>query len=132
MITLQTYDERKEYLYLGDKLCQETFGNQRYLNQVFYTSKEWRRVRDLVIIRDLGCDLGVEGCDLRESKIIIHHINPITAEDIINRSPKLFDMDNLVAMSQATHNYIHYGTATLAEDRTYVGRSLNDTCPWKL
>lgn len=129
LIKLKTFDERIQYLYLGDKLCHETFGRYRYLNQQFYTSKEWRRLRDEIILRDGGCDLGVEGCDLRKMSALIHHINPITIEDLIERSPKVFDPDNLITLSLKTHNYIHYGTETA--ETTFVERFPNDTCPWK-
>lgn len=127
---LETFDERMQYLFLGDKLCHETFGTQRYLNQYFYTSKEWRKTRNDIIVRDNGCDLGVEGCDLRERNILVHHINPITIEDVIDRSSKLFDPENLISTSLGTHNYIHYGTEM--DHNPVIERFPNDTCPWKL
>lgn len=126
--SLETFDERLEYLYIGDKVGNQTFGNARWLNQKLYKSPEWQRTRDRVITRDLGCDLGVEGCELTSRNILIHHINPITEEDVINRNPCLFDMDNLIAVSLSTHNYIHYGTK---QNEGYVERKPNDTCPWR-
>lgn len=129
LITFDTFDERIRYLYLGDKLCHMTFGDQRYLNQYFYTSKEWRRTRNNIIIRDNGCDLGIEGCGLKSKNILVHHINPITIEDVLNRSDNLFDPENLISLSLRSHNYIHYGTEMNANP--IVERSKNDTCPWK-
>lgn len=128
MRTLETYEERLEYLYIGDKVGRPTFGADRQLNQLLYWSREWRSVRDQVIIRDQGCDLGVEGCELNRG--IVHHINPITKDDIVNRDPKVFDMNNLVYVSLSSHNYIHFG---LAQNRQngYQERRPNDTCPWK-
>ena len=130
MLQLKTFNERMEYLYLGDKLCHETFGKYRYLNQQFYTSPEWRHLRNGIILRDKACDLGIDGLEIRKHKIMIHHINPITIDDLINRSPKLFDPNNLITMSQDTHNYIHYGTNQ--SEFQIVERFLNDTCPWKV
>lgn len=130
LMKLKTFEERIEYLYLGDKLCEETFGNYRYLNQKLYTSTEWIRTRTRVIIRDYGCDLGIEGCDLQKRNIIIHHINPITIDDVINRSPKLFDMDNLISTSMRTHNYIHFGAKH--DEPRFIERTPNDTCPWRM
>lgn len=129
MMKFETFDERIQYLYLGDKLGHETFGADRYINQIFYTSNEWRRCRNGIILRDDGCDLGVEGCDLRKGNILIHHINPITIEDIVMRSPKLFDPENLISLSLSSHNYIHYGTEM--DHNPIVERFPHDTCPWK-
>ena len=128
LVKLETFDDRLNYLYIGDKVGRETFGNARRLNQLFYKSKEWRRKRDEIIARDNGCDLGIEGCDLSYRNILIHHINPITEEDILNRNPCLFDSNNLISVSINTHNFIHYGTSRVEE---YVERTPNDTCPWK-
>lgn len=125
---LETFEERLEYLYIGDKVGRETFGNMRRLNQKFYKSLEWRTKRNEIIARDNGCDLGIEGCDLTEKNILVHHINPITEEDILNRNPCLFDNDNLISLSIDTHNFIHYGTSS---QETYVERTPNDTCPWR-
>ncbi len=135
LISLDTFDERIQYLFLGDKLGIETFGNMRFLNQKLYTSPEWIHTRDIIIARDDGCDLGVEGCYIvrdtkykHKQKILIHHINPITIQDILNRSDKLFDPENLISLSLKTHNYIHYGTEY--NESPYVERTPYDTCPW--
>lgn len=128
LIRLSTFDERKEYLYIGDMIGHKTFGSSRYLNQQFYKSPEWRHIRDNIIIRDGGCDLGVDGCGLSNKNILVHHINPITEDDIINRNPCLFDEDNLISSSLITHNFIHFGTSC---QETYFERTPNDTCPWK-
>lgn len=128
LIELDTFEERLEYLYIGDKVGRETFGSARRLNQLFYKSQEWRRKRNEIIARDNGCDLGVDGCELSSRNILIHHINPITEEDIVNRNPCLFDNNNLISVSMDTHNFIHYGTSSKEE---YIERAPNDTCPWK-
>lgn len=109
MSELKTFEERYEYLKIGDKVGEETFGYDRYLNQVLYTSPEWRKVRDAVIVRDNGCDLGCSDRTIGE-KILIHHLNPITKQDILDRNPCLFDMDNLVSTCKRTHDAIHYGS----------------------
>ena len=126
--SFDTFEERMEYLYIGDKIGIETFGNMRRLNQLFYKSPEWRRKRSEIIARDNGCDLGVEGCDLTNRNILVHHLNPITEADIVNRNPCLFDSDNLISCSIQTHNFIHYGTSI---PEAPIERSPNDTCPWK-
>lgn len=105
---LKTFKERYEYLKLDGQVGADTFGFDRYANQAFYRSKEWKKVRNEVIIRDLGCDLGVEGYEIN-SKPIIHHLNPITMEQIVNRDPIIFDPENLITVSHRTHNAIHYG-----------------------
>lgn len=125
---LDTFEERLEYLYIGDKVGNETFGNARWINQRLYTSPEWRRKRNEIILRDNGCDLGVEGCGLDVKNIIVHHINPITEEDIVNRNSCVFDSENLISTSRLTHNRVHYGT--IVEELPFE-RSPNDTCPWK-
>ena len=106
-----------------------TFGSERILNQVLYTSPEWKRVRRQVILRDNGCDLGSEGHDIRGDRIIVHHINPITVQDILNRDPKVFDMDNLISTSHNTHEAIHFGDENLLP-KQFVERKPGDTCPW--
>ena len=128
MMKLKTHEERYEYLKLSGKVASETFGYDRYLNQTLYNSPEWKAVRNKVILRDNGCDLGLEGFDIH-GKILIHHINPITKEDILNRDPAIFDPDNLVCTTKRTHDAIHYG----GEDsyKPPVTRTANDTCPWK-
>lgn len=130
LILLDTFAERFEYLKLDGKVSSETFGSHRYLNQALYKSPEWKRIRREVIIRDNGCDLGIEGYDIY-GKALIHHINPITIDDIINRNPIVFDMNNLVTTTTDTHNLIHYGSdVTISTEPTM--RTKNDTCPWRL
>lgn len=105
---LKTFEERYEYLKMGGIVGADTFGFDRYANQVFYNSPEWRKVRDKVIIRDGACDLGVEGYEIPEH-VIIHHINPISMDQIVNRDPIIFDPEFLISVSHRTHNAIHYG-----------------------
>lgn len=126
---LNTFKERFEYLKLDGMIGETTFGFNRYLNQAFYLSKEWKKIRDEIILRDNGCDLGVDGYELNDS-ILIHHINPITIDDIQNHSYKLIDPENLITTVKRTHNAIHYGDASLLT-KVFVERQPNDTCPWK-
>lgn len=128
MLRYDNYNDRLEYLYIGDKIGHETFGNVRWLNQRLYTSPEWKRIRNLVILRDNGCDLGIEGCDLSRSRILIHHINPITEFDVVNRSSCIFDLENLISISHRSHNYVHFG---IKEVELSMERKPNDTCPWR-
>lgn len=130
MIRLNTFLERFEYLKLKGKVGDETFGYSRYLNQHFYHTREWKSVRDQVIIRDNGCDLAIFDREIRD-RILIHHINPITEEDILDRNPLVFDLDNLVCVSKLTHDAIHYGDSNLLPSDTIVIRTKNDTCPWR-
>ena len=127
---LSTFKERYEYLRLGGIVGQATFGSDRYMNQKLYTSPEWKSFRNEVIIRDNGCDLAVSGRDIRGDRIIIHHINPLTVEDVENRSPAIFDLDNVVCVSSRTHQAIHYGDESLLPN-DFKAREPNDTCPWK-
>lgn len=126
---LPTFKERYEYLRLGGTVGEDTFGFDRYLNQIFYKSAEWQSVRREVIIRDNGCDLGLEGYEIR-GKILIHHMNPIRVEDIVKRSEMLLNPEYLITTVLATHNAIHYGDATLLSILPKE-RSRNDTCPWR-
>ena len=126
---LQTFEDRFQYLKLNGTVGEETFGFDRYLNQILYQSDEWKHCRSDIIIRDNGCDLGCEGFEVH-GRILIHHINPITVEDIVNRNPKIFDLENLILTSHNTHQAIHYGDENLLI-RAPVERSKNDTCPWK-
>lgn len=128
-IKFQTFEERFEYLKLDGAVGRATFGHDRYLNQILYHSSEWRAFRQKIIIRDNGCDLGCEGFDIN-SKAIVHHINPITVEDVINRSPNIFDPNNVITVSFNTHQAIHYGDKNLLITGPVV-RTKNDTCPWK-
>lgn len=127
MCRLKTYNERLEYLMLHGRVGKDTFGCDRWLNQVLYHGSEWRRFRDRIIIRDGGCDLACKGYDLLD-RIYIHHINPITLEDIDNRSPLIFDENNVVCCSYDTHQIIHYGTEV---PKRFVERHPGDTCPWR-
>lgn len=126
LITIPSFEERVKYLQTGSMIGDFTFGGSRILNQTLYRSPEWRRFRNDVIVRDEGCDLAVKGMDIY-GKIIIHHINPITIEDVKNRSPKIFDMENVVCASHNTHELIHYG----GEVKAYEERKPGDTCPWR-
>ena len=129
LITLDTFEERFQYLRLDGTVGVDTFGFDRIFNQRFYTSTEWRRVRDEVIFRDNGCDLGVRGYEIG-GKIIIHHINPICLDDLDRHSDLLLNPEYLITTTHATHNAIHYGDKRLLITAP-VERSRNDTCPWK-
>ena len=129
LITIPTFKERFEYLQLDGKVGEETFGFDRYLNQSFYKSPEWRSVRDFVIIRDCGCDLAIEGHEIF-GKILVHHMNPIRIEDIVNRSEYLLDPEYLICTIKNTHDAIHYGDSNLLITEP-IERTKNDTCPWR-
>lgn len=130
LITLPTFEERFEYLKLGGKVGRETFGFDRYLNQILYKLPEWRSTRDIVIVRDNGCDLGIPGREIY-GKILVHHMNPITVEDILNRNPDIFDPEYLISTIKNTHDAIHYSDESLLI-KDPIERSKNDTCPWRL
>lgn len=131
LITLPTFMERYEYLKIGGTVGEETFGFDRYLNQAFYKTKEWLSVRDHVIVRDNGCDLGIWDREIPSGvKIIVHHMNPITVDDILNRSEFLLDPEYLITTVKVTHDAIHYGDASLLVGEP-IERTLYDTCPWK-
>lgn len=127
---LKTYQERYEYLRLKGSVGKETFGFDRIFNQQFYRSPEWLHIRDEVIIRDNGCDLGVPGYEIYGQRILIHHMNPITLEDIETGSELLFNPDYLITTVHSTHNAIHYGDANLLI-KDPIERKRNDTCPWR-
>ena len=129
LLKLPTFRERYEYLRCHQQVGLETFGYQRYLNQQFYRSKEWRQIRNQVIARDNGCDLGIKDRPITGS-IYIHHMNPISVEDVIRHSEDVFDMDQLICCSYSTHNAIHYGDDSLLVKDVKV-RAPNDTTPWK-
>lgn len=129
LVSLPTFKERYEYLRLNGSVGSDTFGFDRYLNQEFYRSKEWKSIRDQVIIRDNGCDLGVDGYEIY-GRIVIHHMNPILQTDILDRTQLLLDPDYLICTTHATHNAIHYGDEGLLPQEP-VERTRNDTCPWK-
>lgn len=130
LVKLQTFKERYEYLKLGGLIGEETFGFDRYINQRFYKSMEWKNIRDFVIVRDNGFDLGMQDYPIR-GKILIHHINPITSKDIASMSDFLLDPEYLITTSHTTHNAIHYGDDSFIILNTVVERSINDTIPWK-
>lgn len=130
LITFPTFEERLAYLRLNAIPTQETFGPDRYINQQFYRSKEWKRIRDIVILRDNGCDLGIEGYDIYEHAII-HHMNPLSVDDIRHSTANLMDPRYLITVSFDTHQAIHYGTA-LTPIPAWTERRPNDTAPWKM
>lgn len=127
---LRTFKERYEYLKLSSVVGEDTFGYDRYLNQQFYKSKAWKRVRDQVIIRDNGCDLGIDDRYIN-SRIYVHHMNPITKSDIINLTEYLLNPEYLICVSKNTHDAIHYGSEELLYTNHMVERRPNDTCPWR-
>ena len=129
LITFPTFEERFKYLQLNGIVGSDTFGFDRYMNQMFYKSKEWSDVKRHVIIRDNGCDLGVEGYEIRD-RIIVHHMNPIDICDIKEATKYLLDPEFLISTVHRTHNAIHYGDESLLT-LAPVERRPNDTCPWK-
>jgi len=128
-IQLPTFLDRFRYLQIGGYVGKETFGYDRYLNQILYQTSEWKSFRRKIILRDKGCDLACEGYDITGT-IIVHHINPITVEDVLNRDPTIFDPDNAICTTLNTHNAIHYSDETKLITEPIV-RTKNDTCPWK-
>ena len=129
MCSFSTFIERFNYLKLNCKVGIETFGFDRYLNQVLYCSQEWKRFRRQVIIRDNGCVFGLDGYDIN-GRLIVHHINPITLEQIEQRDPMIFSMENVVCVTHNVHEAIHYGDESLIPTDPII-RKPNDTCPWK-
>lgn len=130
LITLPTFEERFQYLRLDGQVGAETFGFDRYLNQIFYrTDKEWLSIRDYVIIRDNGCDLGILDRQIH-GRIFVHHMNPITKEDILKRTRYLLDPEYLICTIKLTHDAIHYGDENLLL-KDPIERTRNDTCPWR-
>ena len=129
LITLPDYAERLKYLATASKVGDTTFGDNRYLNQMLYHDSEWKRTRHLVISRDRGCDMALEEFPIFD-RVYIHHINPITPEDILNRDRKVFDLENLISVSFDTHQLIHYGVQN-PNDNSPTVRTANDTCPWR-
>ena len=126
---LATFEERYRYLRLGGRVGKETFGFDRWINQMFYKDPKWLKVRDIVIMRDNGCDLGIEGREIY-SRIIVHHMNPITKADILDRSKFLLDPEYLICTVKNTHDAIHYGDENLLITLP-MERSPNDICPWR-
>lgn len=129
LILLPTFEERFQYLRLRGSVGKETFGFDRYMNQFFYRSYEWRHIRDEVIARDMGCDLGIEGREIY-GRVLIHHMNPIRPEDIRERSDLLLNPEYLITTVHNTHQAIHYGDENLLI-RLPAERTRFDTCPWK-
>ena len=126
---LRTFEERFEYLKLSGAVGKDTFGYDRIFNQMFYKSKEWKRLRDFIIARDNGCDLGLEGYEIH-NRPIIHHMNPISLYDINKCTEILMNPEYLITTMHSTHNAIHYGNKNLLQ-KDPITRSANDTCPWK-
>ena len=129
LILLPTFEERFKYLQLNGRVGDDTFGFDRYINQNFYRSAEWKRIRDLVIMRDNGCDLALEGYEIY-GRILIHHMNPITVKDVELSTEYLMNPEYLICVTHNTHNAIHYGDEKLLTKGPVV-RTKNDTCPWK-
>lgn len=129
LITLPTFEERFQYLQLNGTVCEETFGFDRFINQWFYNSREWKFIRNFVIVRDKGCDLGVEGYEIN-GNILVHHMNPVSIDDIVGRSEFLLNPEYLITTVLNTHNAIHYGDKKILY-KIPVERSKNDTCPWR-
>lgn len=129
LIKIPTFIERFRYLKLEGQVGRETFGYDRYLNQILYTSEEWKRFRREIVIRDNACDLACEGFDI-VGPVLVHHLDPITVEDVLNRHPKIFDPENVILTTLNTHNAIHYGDESLLVTGP-VERTKNDTCPWR-
>ena len=128
---IDSFLDRYRYLKLDGSVAEETFGFDRYLNQRFYQSVEWRRLRNQIIVRDMGCDLGVPGCEIYGT-ILIHHMNPVDERDILGRTELLLNPEYLICVSRDTHNAIHYGDEKLVNSIYKVPiRSANDTCPWR-
>lgn len=127
---IPTFNERFEYLKLDGLVGEPTFGFERSMNQMLYSSSKWRRLRNQIILRDNGCDLGVEGFEIPD-KIIVHHMNPMTVDDLKDFSDDVFNPEYLICVSQITHNAIHYGDSNLLPKKP-IERRPGDTCPWKL
>jgi len=126
---LKTFEERYEYLRLTSFVGVETFGFDRYLNQILYKSYDWKKIRNKVILRDEGCDLGIKDRPIHD-KIVIHHINPISSEDIENGDPKIFELENLICTSNDTHLAIHFSNEFLI-NKDPIERRPGDTIPWR-
>lgn len=130
LIRLSTFEDRFNYLKLRGNVGEDTFGFERYLNQKFYKSKEWKHIRDIVILRDQGCDLACLGHDIY-GKVIIHHMNPITINDLETNSDIVLNPEYLICVSQETHNALHYGDGSNLHKYDYEDRKPNDTSPWR-
>lgn len=130
LIKLPTFEERFQYLKIGGRVGEETFGFDRYLNQIFYKSAKWLKSRDIVIIRDNACDLGIPDREIKYQSILVHHMNPISIDDILSESDFLFDPEFLICTVKRTHNAIHYGDESILQ-LAPIERFKNDTCPWR-
>lgn len=130
LIKYSTFEDRLNYLKLYGNVGEDTFGFDRFINQNFYKSTEWRNLRNYIIARDHGCDLGILDREIYDSKILIHHMNPISKEDIINSTDYLLNPEYLITVSKNTHDLIHYGNRNFIE-YCVIERKKNDTCPWK-
>lgn len=131
LIQLPTFEERFKYLKLNGNVADETFGFDRYLNQNFYTSQKWRKLRDEIIIRDEGCDLGLVDYPILGRRVLIHHMNPISQRDILQHSDLLLNPEYLICTTYDTHNAIHYGDPAQIPYKELNIRTPNDTCPWR-
>lgn len=129
LITIPTFEERFEYLKVPGRVGFETFGSARFINQALYTSDRWKTVRRKVIVRDNGCDLGIDGEEIYDM-IIVHHMNPLTIDDILEARPIVFDMNGLISCADNTHKAIHYSRKELLKHRI-AERTQWDTCPWR-
>lgn len=129
VIKIPTFEKRFEYLKLNGQVGEMTFNGHRYLNQKLYQCYEWLSIRRQVIFRDNGCDLAFDGYNIID-KILVHHINPITIGDVVERRPCVFDLENLICTSFETHNAIHYGDKNLLKMEPII-RKKNDTCLWR-
>lgn len=129
LIKFKTFEDRFNYLIQDGIVGEATFGGSRYLNQNFYRSKEWKQIRDFVIIRDNGMDLGIDGRPIN-GQVLVHHIIPLRKEDFLYRTPFLLDLEYMITVSHQTHNALHYGSLDCTP-KDYSPRSPNDTCPWR-
>ena len=129
LILLPTFEERFQYLKLDGRVGKDTFGFDRYLNQIFYRSERWKKIRDYVIVRDNGCDLAIDDREIA-GRIIVHHMNPLDLRDIVDETEYLLDPEFLISTMHITHNAIHYGDENLLITAP-IERTKNDTCPWK-
>lgn len=132
LIRYSTFEDRLNYLMLHGSVGFDTFGFDRFLNQAFYRSEEWIQTKHKIIVRDNGCDLGLRGYEIPEGvHIFVHHLNPITVDDVVNHNPMLLDPENLISTTFKTHQIIHYGLSLDSKPRLSMERSINDTCPWR-
>ena len=130
LIKLPTFKERFEYLKLDGRVGEDTFGFDRYLNQAFYHSEEWLKIKREVIIRDNGCDLGISGYEIY-GRILVHHMNPVRVDDILKQTDILLNPEYLISTCKRTHDAIHYGDERTLAQNQIVERRPNDTCPWR-